>query len=304
MPPKVNILLATFNGARFLREQLGSISSQTLPFSRITIRDDGSSDDTFSALQDWASCRSNVCLSRGPQLGVTNNFFSLLANADSDSEYFAFADQDDVWHPEKLATAVERLRDFPFNEPALYASRVEYVGEALDHLGYSRSPCRPDFANALVENIAPGCTMVLNRAARNLICDNLPARAMIHDWWCYLVVAAVGTVIYDQWPSVKYRQHRNNHTGGTSSLTRLLWRRLVRLLATDSRSKLLSTQAIEFERLYKDLLSEHRRRVLDRFLDVRGDLLTRLSYSARMDVWRQSRFDTAILRTLVVIGRI
>lgn len=300
----MNVLLATYNGSKFLREQLGSIEAQTLPIARITVRDDGSADGTVTLLEEWTAGRPYIHLLPGPRLGVTKNFFSLLANQDDDSEYFAFCDQDDVWLPGKIERAVASLRECSQEGPLLYASRLEYVSEKLDHLGYSRIPKRVGFANALVENVATGCTMVLNRSARDLICERVPAQAMMHDWWSYLVVSAFGRVLYDEWPSVRYRQHGSNHTGGTSSIPDLFKRRLKRFLNMDRHARLLSSQALEFERCFGETLAPHHKSVLQRFLTVRGDLWTRLSYNAAMDVWRQSRIDTAILRTLILMGRV
>lgn len=300
----MNVLLATYNGSKFLREQLDSIESQTLPVARITVRDDGSADGTLSLLQEWTAGRPDVHLLLGPRLGVTKNFFALLASQDNDSEYFAFSDQDDVWLPGKIERAVARLEGCRPEEPALYGSRVEYVSDKLDHLGYSRIPKRVGFANALVENFATGCTMVLNRSARDLICARLPANAMIHDWWCYLVVSAFGGILYDEWPSVKYRQHGSNHTGGTSSVPDLFKRRLKRFLNTDRHARLLSGQALEFERCFGDILPQQPRAMLARFLTVRDSLLRRFGYSSGMDVWRQSTVDTAILRALILLGRV
>ena len=186
----------------------------------------------------------------------------------------------------------------------MYCSRLEYVDQGLGHLGYSTIPRQLDFANALVENVVTGCTVVLNRCARDLIVARLPKTVLFHDWWCYLVVSAVGKVVYDPRPNIKYRQHANNHVGGTSSVLELFRRRLARFLRGNQGVNLLSSQALEFERCFGDLLTPRQRRVLARFLTVRGNLWTRLSYNRAMDVWRQSRIDTAILRTLILLGRV
>jgi glycosyltransferase involved in cell wall biosynthesis len=304
MKVRIHVLLASYNGSRFLQGQLDSIESQTLPVSRITVRDDGSTDSTLTLVQEWAAERPNVNLVRGPRLGVTKNFFALLTNQDEESDFFAFSDQDDIWLPDKMENAVSGLSRHSADEPLMYCSRLEYVDERLRHLGYSRIPRRVDFGNALVENIATGCTVVLNRRARDLIVARLPEKALVHDWWCYLVVSAFGKVIYDPRPSIKYRQHGNNQIGGTSSAHDLFRRRLARFRMGDWGAKRLSSQALAFERYFGDILAPHHKRVLERFLTVRGNLWTRLSYNAAMDVWRQSRFDTAILRTLILMGRV
>jgi glycosyltransferase involved in cell wall biosynthesis len=301
---RVNVLLATYNGSEFLRGQLDSIESQTLPVSRITMRDDGSTDNTLSLLEEWAPGRSRKCLLRGPRLGVTNNFFALLASADEDSEYFAFCDQDDVWLPDKIERAVLAIQEFPTDKALVYCSRVELVDENLKHLGFSPVPKHFGYVNALVENVATGCTMVLNRTARNLICEGLPQRALFHDWWCYLVIAALGRVVFDETPTVKYRQHANNHVGATASRLEFFKRRLESFFRQGSDGRRRSDQAVELQRCFGDRLSARDREILGRFLSVRGGIRQRVSYSVAMDVWRQSRFDTALLRVMILMGRV
>jgi glycosyltransferase involved in cell wall biosynthesis len=304
MKDRVNVLMATYNGARFLREQLESFQHQTHAPHRITVRDDGSTDETMSILSEWAASRPSISVLTGPNLGVTKNFFTLLLEADKDCDYFAFADQDDVWIPSKIENAVSSLSRHDADQPVMYCSRVEYVDEGLAHLGYSRIPRRADFANALVENVATGCTAVLNRRARDLVIERLPEKALIHDWWCYLVVSGLGKVVFDERPSVKYRQHAGNAVGGTSSRVELLRLGITRFVRTSPSARLLSGQAIEFRQCFGDSLTQQKRRILDRFLTVRGNLWARLYYNATMDVWRQSWIDTATLRTMILMGRV
>ncbi len=280
MPEQVRILLTTHNGLGFLREQLQSIDAQTWPEIRVTVRDDGSTDETNELLEKWALGKPHVRLLRGSRLGVTRNFLTLLAHPDGDSDYFAFSDQDDVWLPDKMERAVLCLRGCDQDRPAMYCARLEYVDENLNHLGYTNVPKRVGFANAVVENVATGCTMVLNRSARELVCEKLPEKALIHDWWCYLVVSAFGRVIYDE-----------------------SRRRFRRILSYEKGRPLVSDQAAEFKRCFGDRLSVHDRETLERFLCVRGGLKERIFYNAAMDVWRQSWVDTMILRAMILVGR-
>jgi glycosyltransferase involved in cell wall biosynthesis len=304
MRAQVSILLASYNGIKFLREQLESIRSQTLRVSTITIRDDGSTDGTVSLLQEWAAGRADVRFLSGPRLGVTNNFFELLANSDEDSQYIAFSDQDDFWQPNKIENAVSILKRHGDDQPLMYCSRLEYVDERLDHLGFSRIPKRLDFANALVENVATGCTIVLNRQARDLILQALPKYALLHDWWCYLVLSALGTVVFDDSATVKYRQHANNQVGRHASRMKYVRHRMARLLRREVSSKLLIDQAAEFKRCFGSHLGSRNKEMLERFLSVRDGFWTRASYAASMEVRRQSWIDTTILRATILVGSV
>lgn len=303
MPHKIQVLLSTYNGTKFISQQLESILSQSCQPTLISIRDDASSDKTYELVTEYVAAHSNIKAVRGERLGPAGSFLELLRGADSDCDYFAFADQDDVWMPAKLENALSMLVPHSSSEPLLYCSRLEYVDAQLEHRGYSKTPTQVGFANALVENVAIGCTVVLNREARRIIIERLPARALMHDWWCYLVISAFGRVIYDERFGLKYRLHGSNAIGAPTNVVQQITHRLVRFLKHDGALK-LTDQALSFFQCFGALLNQRELNILRRFLAVRGKLWSRLIYSAQMDVWRQSRLDTAILRAMILAGRV
>ena len=222
---RVAILLSTFNGAPFLAAQLASLQQQTLPGWALYWRDDGSSDGTEQVMRDFmagpegARCIEVAGLSG--RLGPAGSFMALLrAAAEADPDVVAFADQDDVWLPEKLALGVTALGRCA--APSLYCSRQVLVDQELRRIRESE-PLRhpPGFPAALTQNIATGCTVQLNRAAVRLVASSQPPPASLHDWWCYLVVAAAGgRLIMDETPTVLYRQHPGNLVGAPPSMLR------------------------------------------------------------------------------------
>jgi glycosyltransferase involved in cell wall biosynthesis len=227
----VAILLATFNGAAFLREQLESIERQTHRDWRIFWHDDGSADDTCAIIEAWGLRDRVTRVGVGAQrLGVLGSFMDLLRFVPAECDYIAFCDQDDVWQPEKLARACDWLRGC-VAESALYCGRQTLVDSELKQIGLSAMPHRmPGFRNALVQNIAVGCTIVLNaQARREILQAPPPPEGSFHDWWSYLVVSGVGgMVLFDPQPEVLYRQHARNAVGAAAGLvTRGLraWRR-------------------------------------------------------------------------------
>lgn len=158
-------------------------------------------------------------------LGPTTTFMTLLraaidAGADTGADTVAFADQDDVWLPDKLARGLDALARHA--EPTLYCSRQILVDQHLRVLSNSATIRHaPSFPAALSQNIATGCTVMLNPAAARLIAQSRPPSATLHDWWSYLVVGAVGgTLIMDPTPTVKYRQHGANMVGAPASTPR------------------------------------------------------------------------------------
>jgi len=218
----IAILLCTMQGQRFLREQLDSIVRQTHRNWTIWVSDDGSNDDTHTILSEY---RTNLGDSRlfvhsGPSDGFAANFLSLACKAGVSADFYAFADQDDVWEVDKLALALNWLQTVPSHLPALYCGRTRIVDAKNQDIGFSplftKPPC---FANALVENIAGGNTMMFNNAARRFLCKAGPeVKVVSHDWWTYLIVAGCGgRVFYDLTPMVRYRQHDTNLIGFKSS---------------------------------------------------------------------------------------
>ncbi len=197
---------------KYLRELLDSVWAQDYPDVTLSVRDDGSTDGTLALVERSLSDRANVTITAGANLGAGNSFLTLLRTASPSASYAAFCDQDDVWLPGKLSVAVSALE--PFDGPTLYCSAVNLVGEDLTYIRvHRRCVKRPSFENALVENIATGCTIVLNRPAIDLLASRVPKDFLMHDAWSYLVVAGCGYVVYDPRPQVLYRLHRSNTIG-------------------------------------------------------------------------------------------
>ena len=299
------VLLSTYNGARFLREQLDSILAQDCPALRVLIRDDGSKDATPTILREYAAREPRIRLICGENLGVVGSFFKLLSDPETAAAaYVAFSDQDDVWAPDKLSRAVGMLQARSGSTPVLYFSRLTIVDEQLNLRSYSRALRRgPALENALVENVATGCTIVLNAAARSLLVQTLPAgNVYIHDWWIYQVLCAAGEVIYDPESRILYRQHASNTIGVPTG-----WRHVRRRVGerlSGRHARMFLTQARELEARCGDRLTPSRRRVLDRFLAAHDAWWRRVAYAFAPDVWRQRRGDSLLMRFLLAIGQL
>jgi glycosyltransferase involved in cell wall biosynthesis len=217
--PFVGILLSTFNGEAYLDALLDSLAAQTHADWVLYWRDDGSSDGTVAKLAAWTGGRAIRVTGPPGNLGVTRSFMTLLRAA-VDHPFVAFADQDDVWLPEKLTQAIAMLdgRD----GAALYCARQILVDQNLDRIGLSAPLAGPAaFPASLTQNIATGNTVMLNAAATALVAVSEPPSKTWHDWWCYLVVtAAGGTVVRDDGGVILYRQHAENVIGAPVSASR------------------------------------------------------------------------------------
>jgi glycosyltransferase involved in cell wall biosynthesis len=219
----VAILMATYDGAAYLEEQLASLRSQSHPDIDLVVSDDGSRDGTSDILRKWMEKwdKGRFVVREGPRRGFAENFRSLIVDPVLDADYFAFCDQDDIWEPDKLETAVFRLRAVAPGMPALFCSRTLTITESGVAVGASPLFARtPSFRNALVQSLAGGNTMVLNAAALSLIRKaSIRSGFVSHDWWAYLLVSgAGGQVFYCSRPLVRYRQHGSNQVGANTSL--------------------------------------------------------------------------------------
>jgi hypothetical protein len=219
-PPPVTVLLAVYNGDRFLQAQLDSLLAQTHAEWRLLWRDDGSSDGSTGIMESFAANQPagrvrQLQDGRG-HLGSAGSFAALLKAAPP-GDAIAFCDQDDIWLPEKLARGLHAVQAEP--GPAMHCARQRIVDADLQPLGLSPPAHRRlGLRNALVQNMATGCTTILNaEAARRLAALAAPP-GVVFDWWCYAALAALGARIsYGAEPTLLYRQHGGNQVGASAS---------------------------------------------------------------------------------------
>lgn len=303
--------MALYQGARFLPEQLGSIAAQQGVAWRLVVGDDGSTDDGPAILGRFATAHpGRVIRHEGPGRGAERNFRALIARTPP-AGLVALCDQDDVWHPDKLARAAAALAGVPAHTPALYCSAATICDAALRPRGVTRRPVAPpSFRHALVQNLVQGNTAVLNASAHRLVqrAEALLTGAgvegvVMHDWWIYLLVTgAGGTVLYDPQPSLLYRQHGGNVVGANggararlASVGRMLrgdiarWSRM-NLRALDACGALLTPQNRALLPVY--------RRLLD------GGPAVRLAALQGGGFHRQGRLSQAALWVTALLGRL
>jgi glycosyltransferase involved in cell wall biosynthesis len=288
--PKIAILMATYNGARFLEEQLESIAAQSCKNWKLIVSDDGSADRTLEILRRyetlWGPTKLEVRL--GPCNGFAINFLTLACDKSIDGDLYAFCDQDDVWLPNKLKAAVEFLDGHDMRIPHLYGGRTMCVDENLNALHPSPLfvfPC--GFRNALVQSYAGGNTMVFNLAAKRLLESAGVKNVPVHDWWTYLLVSgAGGHVHFDERPLILYRQHPNSLIGSNASFIRRLIRLLSIIRGNFRQWTDLHLAALNHSRR---LLSPHSIETLEVFLRLRkGNLFQRIRMVEVCGLYRQT----------------
>lgn len=227
---KVSILMCTYNGQRFLAEQINSFERQSHFNWSLAISDDGSTDKTLEVVRSCASDwpRERLKIFSGPKKGFAANFLSLTCRAEVQADFYAWSDQDDIWNEDKLETALMWLQSVPAKVPALYCGRTQLISELGIAAGQSPKFSQPPkFANALVQCIGGGNTMVFNHAARELLREAGPHIAIVsHDWWAYQLVSGArgGVVFYDPHAKTLYRQHKSNLVGSNAGWYARLYR--------------------------------------------------------------------------------
>jgi len=300
---KVQVLLSTYNGQKYLKELMDSVLNQDYSELDLLVRDDGSTDETLCILEKYSSLK-NLQIVHGHNIGIVKSFFTLLESSSPDAEYIAFCDQDDIWKEDKVSRAIGILEKHSNNTPAMYCSWVTLADENLKILGFSQMPRRePDFGNALVQNVATGCTIIINDAARRLFLKKLPSSAVMHDWWIYMVVSAFGKVIYDTESKILYRQHSANVIGEKSGML-ARWTKRIKRFLKHGRIPFVTLQAKEFNKIYGESLPLDKKIILDRFINERSTFLGRLRYAFTGETYRQTKIDDVIFRVLIILNRI
>lgn len=307
---KIQILMSTYNGEKYIRTQLESIIAQNIEEKELLIRDDGSTDGTVEIIKEYGKKYSWIQYYVGSNIGVQKSFFDLLRKADSNADYISFADQDDEWLPNKLNKAIEILENKYHRSPALYCSDKIIVNEKLEEVRVTvkRTVRKISFGNALVQNICTGCTAVVNHPLMQILQENIPQnldRVIMHDWWLYLTASCFGKVYYDQDTYIRYRQHGSNASGAMVNQRRLACYRLKELLKPRGeihRQNELFLETYKQKMLVPQYLEEYR--LLEKILKGEKNLYGRIKIACDRRYFRQKYSDDVIFRGILILGKL
>jgi len=302
----VAILMSVHNGARFISEQIDSIVSQSHSNWSLHISDDSSSDGGNIIIKSYIKqFTKKIATNDVKNNDFCKSFLQLACDKKIKSDYYAYADQDDIWEEDKLKVALEFLQTISEDTPAMYCSRTTIVDK--DNQTLSLSPLFkriPSFANALVQNIGGGNTMVFNLAAKRLL-EKAGSDIEIpsHDWWAYMVVLGCGgKVFYDTNPYIRYRQHDANLVGANNSITA----RLIRMkMLFEGRFKKWSNQNLTALKTIEDQLTPENLETFNKFASARNkSLFTRLIGIRKSGVYRQTTFGNMGLLVAAILNKI
>ena len=302
---RVSVLLSTYNGEKYLEQQLESLFNQTLKDIEIFVRDDGSTDNTISILKKYEK-QGLLKWYPGKNLGCTRSFWELL-NTSSEADYYAFCDQDDYWDKDKLEIAVKEIKKHNrISEKAiLYFSDVRVTDENLNVIRDKMVEVIPeDYAHALIRNLSPGCTFVFNKQARNELIK-YPVEYLgndIHDWCAYRIIASIGEVLFDRETHMSYRQHGNNVVGANGSMIKTVQKALRRVFNLQDMNR-RSCFAHNLIKIYSTSMS-------DENLEISKDFAYyKESYKRKINLMVNNKYKIEIFRSvyfslLVLLNRV
>lgn len=308
--PKVYILLSTYNGEKYLVEQLDSIFDQTYTNFILFVRDDGSTDHTVDILINYKEKRKDIldrlvilnndqCLN----VGWKKSFWKLLVEC-GDADYYAFSDQDDIWLPNKLKYAVEKLEKEKKNIPVMYFSQYNYCDESLNVLHPAVVPRLPiKFKDVMFYTPAAGFSIVINDKVREIALKTKDYTNLAHDGWVQKIAAAMGEIVYDERSTALYRRHATVVTSNNVNYfsTIIFWIR--NEIFGSSMNEVFNFPLQRFWSEYKENISEEDRKLLNIFRgkpSTVGQWAKRVVYPVR---FRPSLGGEIALRICLLLNR-
>ena len=303
MTKKIEILLSCYNGESYVREQLESyVRLNNFCEVAVLIRDDGSCDGTLDILKEYEK-RYGFRVIAGENIGLAASLHELITKRDRDCEYFAFSDQDDVWLPDKLESAIEFIEQSGNVGPIYYAAMSKLVDGSLNEIGSTFKPKKElSFYNAMIQNVCIGHTTVFNEDLAKLLEREYSSDILVTDSWTYLLASAAGGVIFEPKETALYRQHGNNVIGYETSGVKSLFMRLKRALTT-RKAEQIARQLRAFVKCYGDIIPEEYKREAERFLSGGKNFFTRLAYIFTTKAYRQTLFENLVFKLMYVLGK-
>lgn len=271
---KIVVLMSTYNGEKYIEEQLNSLITQRDVNIQILVRDDGSSDNTIKILDEWQD-KGLLTWYSGENLGPALSFMDLVKKAPI-ADYYAFCDQDDYWDKDKLEVAVEAIKDYDEDSPVLYFSNKRLVDENLNFIENTKQNPKLTLESALIINPVTGCTLVINRKLLEIINLYDNKNLYMHDGWIYRVCMAVkGKVVFDKTPHISYRQHSNNVIGGRSNLIKKYNRRIRNVVI--NRNRIRERDAIGLLKGYSDMIDKDHLLQIKKIANYRKSIRNKMS---------------------------
>jgi len=298
-------MMGTFNGEKYISEQLDSILNQTHKNWRLIVSDDGSSDDTLAILKTYEAKlpAGQLIILKGPHHGFAANFLSMCLDDGAQADYYAFCDQDDIWLENKLEVALKWLDAQSNKVPTLYCGGTIYVSGNSKEVGRSVPfSLKPSFSNALVQCLAGGNTMIFNQPLKSLVVEAGNVKVSSHDWWVYILCTATGGLVkFDPNPYVLYRQHSESLVGSNTAILAKLKRIW---MGINGSFKVWNDQNIASLKRVSSKIPMENLSLLKEFEVARqSNILRRIDLITRRKVYRSSLFGELMLLFAAILRK-
>lgn len=301
---RVTVIMSTYNGSEFIREQLNSLTKQQCVEINLVIRDDGSKDDTVEIIKSYSSKFNNIIVEQGENLGATLSFYEAANIALSQSElteYYAFCDQDDIWLDNKLINGIKNIKN-NMEEPSLYFSNLRMINNKKENIGLLLDDkiVSKDRYNALASIQTYGCTCVFNRLALEKFIKITDEKKYIyHDNWMFSICAFLGYIYYDKEAYINYRQTGKNVSGDKKRGIELLKQRILKIRRLKNDEKIYESIAYELlKNFYNELRDEDKI-----FLTMIRDYRKNIVYKIKLIFLKRLKTNS-ISKNICIIGRI
>ena len=299
---KVVICMSTYNGEKYIKEQIESLLNQTYKNIKIYVRDDGSKDNTINILKEYVE-QGKIHFIQGKNVGVVNSFYECLKEAYEQGDIFAYCDQDDRWHEDKIERAVKALESEKRDIPLLYFSEFNYCDENLKFSSKSNLNKKgTSFKNSIVECISFGISEVFNKKLAQKILESGTEDICFHDWWAYIIAAGLGKVLYDSESTVEYRRTGNNVSpSGKGKLELQIYR--IKKFLLGKYFKNIRKQIYKFKNKFSDELSDENKKIIELFT-LKYNFVKSIKKVFYKNMFRQSFIDEVFCRILFLFGRL
>lgn len=303
MIEKVLVIMSTYNGEKYIYEQLMSIFAQKEVEVSLWVRDDGSSDKTLVILEELKRTYPIHFYQGEENLGPACSFLSALKKASNNYDYFAYADQDDIWFPEKLKNACRALSKYSVAEPSLYCSTYDVVDDELNLLFKRNLRTHIPFTleSTIIDRSPSGCTMIFNKVLRDIICSSNPASVRMHDYWTLLTAEVFdGNIYIDNNSTMLYRQHGNNSVGYTNKNIMKRVKRLAKSAFNNKNER--QKQINSLYACYKDQISSEKLKEIEKVVFYRENLSRRYELLTSKNFYTDTKINTLLFKFSVLMG--
>lgn len=272
----VAILMSTYNGEKYLKEQINSIINQSYLDWHLYIRDDGSTDNTTKIINTYIKKDDRIKFfnqNHIENIGINKSFLQLLN--DTTAEFYMFSDQDDVWKKDKILLSVKAMEEKnKAKQPACVFTELQVVNKVLTPLRLMNNQnVWYDFTHFLFGNCVTGCTMMINQQLKSKLKLKLTNidKIYLHDWWIALIASAIGKLIYIKEPTILYRQHGDNVEGSKKNNLFTLFMRTLHLQREGKAMLKMFLMGQEFQRLFCKQVTGINKRYLDSYVKLLGN---------------------------------